>query len=40
MKYVMTQLVRQKQELEEKLAKITPFSAPTTKPSTLPKQKH
>jgi flagellar capping protein FliD len=30
MKYVITQLVKQKQELEDKLAKITPFSAQIT----------
>jgi hypothetical protein len=37
MKYVITQLVKQKQELKDKLAKITPFPAPTTKPSSPPK---
>jgi hypothetical protein len=40
MKYVITQLVRQKQELEDKLAKITPPAAPTAKPSTLNKPVH
>jgi hypothetical protein len=40
MKYVITQLVKQKQELEDKLAKITPLTTPTTKPSSLPKLVH
>jgi hypothetical protein len=40
MKYVITQLVRQKQELEEKLAKITLLLALITKPSTLSKPTH
>jgi hypothetical protein len=38
MKYIITQLVNQKQELEEKLAKTTPSTkptAPSTKPPTL-----
>jgi hypothetical protein len=37
MKYVITQLIKQKQELEDKLTKITPPAAPTSKPSTPPK---
>jgi hypothetical protein len=40
MKYVITQLVKQKQELEDKLAKITPSPAPITKPSSPPKPIH
>jgi hypothetical protein len=40
MKYVITQLIKQKQELEDKIAKITPLSAPITKPSSPPKPIH
>jgi hypothetical protein len=40
MKYIITQLVNQKQELEEKLAKTTPSTkplAPSIKPPALSK---
>jgi hypothetical protein len=40
MKYMITQLVKQKQELEDKLAKITPPPALITKPSSPPKPIH
>jgi hypothetical protein len=40
MKYVITQLVKQKQDLEDKLAKITLPAAPTAKPSAPNKPFH
>jgi hypothetical protein len=40
MKYVITQLIKQKQELEDKLTKIALPTAPTTKPSSPPKPTH
>jgi hypothetical protein len=40
MKYVITQLVKQKQDLEDKLAKITPPAALTAKPAAPSKPTH